>query len=56
MVQPIVIQENLLVKCPNVLPPVSGLTGKDWVKMAQDWSNQYYDCAIRHNGLVDVVK
>ncbi len=54
-VTPMVVQQSLLIKCDNSLPLVYGTTGKDWVIMGKQWSSQYHECSIIHNGLVDAV-
>jgi hypothetical protein len=50
-----VVQQTLLTKCEQSLPPVLGTTGKDWILMGKQWSLQYHECSITHNGLVDAV-
>ena len=46
-------QESLLVKCPSTYPQANGKTGKDWIQYSKEWKDQYNNCAIPHNGLVD---
>lgn len=49
-------QENVLVKCPETLPYSYSKTGSGWLLMSKEWSEQYHECAIRHNGLVDIIE
>ncbi len=48
-------QENLLIKCPTTLPPLTDGTGQDVVLTMSDWANQYHECRIRQHGLIDAV-
>lgn len=47
-------QQNLLKKCPE-LSKHDGTTGKDVLATLLNWADEYNDCAVRHNGLVDAV-
>ena len=49
-------QAALLQRCPVQLPPLEGSTGVDVYFAMRDWAAIYFDCATRHNGLVDVIK
>ena len=49
-------QESLLQTCPESLPHEYGKTGKEWIRMAKEWSSIYHDCSLRHNGLVRAIK
>ncbi|WP_442915357.1 Rz1-like lysis system protein LysC [Marinobacter sp. OP 3.4] len=49
-------QENLLIKCPKTLPPLTDGTARDVVLTMSDWASQYHDCATRQRGLVDAIK
>nr|WP_129952930.1 hypothetical protein [Rahnella sp. RFA10(1/100)] len=48
-------QENLLTKCPETLPRINGVTGKDIAEPLLLLTPQYADCAARHNQLVDEI-
>lgn len=50
------LQRNLLAKCPETLPAPTGKTGADWLVLAKDWSSQYRECAVRYNGLVEILE
>lgn len=47
-------QGNLLVKCEEDLPLVTGKDGESWLKMAREWSSQYHECKERNNIKVDL--
>ncbi|OLO03435.1 hypothetical protein BTW07_14775 [Salinicola socius] len=49
------IQQTLLTRCPQTLPPLTDGTGRDVVLTMRDWASQYQRCAIRHNGLLDAL-
>lgn len=49
------VNANLLVKCPDSLPELEGMTGEHFLALAKSWSTQYRECKIRHNGLVDTL-
>ncbi|WP_442604708.1 hypothetical protein [Oceanimonas pelagia] len=53
---PPAIQQNLLVPCPERLPPLADGTGREVVLTMQSWAAQYHRCAMRNNGLIEVVK
>lgn len=50
------IQESLLVKCPDELPALTDGTGGDVAVTMNEWAAQYHRCAKPHNGLVDAVR
>lgn len=49
------IQQTLLTRCPETLPPLTDGTGGEITLTMNDWAWQYHDCATRHNGLVDAL-
>ncbi|WMC11760.1 hypothetical protein PU634_05175 [Oceanimonas pelagia] len=42
--------------CPERLPPLADGTGREVVLTMQSWAAQYHRCAMRNNGLIEVVK
>ncbi|MGQ5875567.1 Rz1-like lysis system protein LysC [Serratia marcescens] len=48
-------QESLLVKCPEQLPRINGVTGKDLSEPLLTYLDIYPLCAARHNQLVDEI-
>nr|WP_282564842.1 hypothetical protein [Providencia rettgeri] len=46
-------QENLLTKCPILLPRLNGQTGKHISEPLELFLTLYGNCAARHNQLVD---
>nr|WP_241005044.1 hypothetical protein [Serratia marcescens] len=48
-------QENLRVKCPETLPRLNGVTGKDISDALLWYFDNYPACAARHNQLVDEI-
>jgi hypothetical protein len=49
-------QANLLIKCPEELPAVTGITGKDLLQSLLEDSDLYNECSARHNALVDALE
>ncbi|NYS80111.1 hypothetical protein HZS80_20820 [Halomonas glaciei] len=43
-------------RCPSVLPLLTTGTGEDVTLTMREWAAEYHRCAIRHNGLVDVLE
>ena len=48
-------QENLLTKCPEQLPRLKGVSGKDIAEVLLKITPQYAECAARHNQLIDEI-
>jgi len=48
-------QENLLTKCPEQLPRLKGVSGKDLAEVLLKLTPQYAECAARHNQLIDEI-
>jgi len=53
--KPRVIQQGLLVKCPDQLSQLSDGTAGEVAVTMKEWASTYHDCKTRHNGLVDVL-
>lgn len=49
------IQENLLVKCPE-LSKHEGTTGSMVIVTLTNWAAEYNDCAARQHALIDAVR
>jgi len=56
IIDPELMQESFLVKCPEVLPFDYEKDGQSWVLMAKEWASIYHKCAIIHNGTVDAIR
>ncbi|WP_446719367.1 Rz1-like lysis system protein LysC [Halomonas sp. KG2] len=54
--EPPPIQQNLMTRCPSVLPLLSTGTGEDVALTMSAWAAEYHRCATRHNGLVDALE
>lgn len=50
------IQQNLLVKCPEQLSQLRDGTARQVALTLSEWATTYHECAVRHNGLVDAVE
>ena len=50
------IQQSLMQRCPEQLPPLTDGTGGDVALTMSSWASQYHRCATRHNGLVDAIE
>nr|WP_072022056.1 hypothetical protein [Xenorhabdus cabanillasii] len=48
-------QENLLTRCQDKLPKLTGTTGNNLVYIIMEYSTLYGTCAARHNLLVDEI-
>ncbi|KAA8727588.1 hypothetical protein F4W05_13300 [Ewingella americana] len=48
-------QENLLTKCPETIPRLNGVLGKDVAAVLLKITPQYAECAARHNQLIDEI-
>lgn len=49
-------QQNLLVRCPEVPAQLRDGTASEMVLVIREMATVYHDCAVRHNGLVDVLE
>ena len=50
------VQENLLAKCPEELPPLQRPTMDALIENHAETASVYHDCKKRHNLLVDQIR